>query len=270
MKSANVVFGFSTVNAGQRNVQLDPQMIAVSTPGGFRITGPISKLLSIQHGDYIMFINNLPAIDRAIAERNEVLVNFCEEAGLDFDSPEAIIAIHKEFDKWGIAKGIVEKDAKGNIRTTNERLTKDERMRFVKDHFEEMLEAALNQDDDELKAALNREDATIEEKMNILCPFVKGREIPKYRGSKAASPTSVTGIGTNLNFTDSNVWAQLKHDLGDVASNINRIFDIDVTSVEKMFIFDGFEDVEVNVCILGDYTDKAPCRAGQANNEYEE
>lgn len=109
MKSVNVKFGFSAVNAGQRNVNYDPQVIAVSTPGGFRITSPVSKILNVQHGDYIMFINNIPGIDQAIVERNEALVEFCDENGIDFDSPEAAIAIHKEFDKWGIAKGIVEK-----------------------------------------------------------------------------------------------------------------------------------------------------------------
>lgn len=267
MKSVNVSFGFSAVNAGQRNVNHDPQVIAVSTPGGFRITAPVSKILNVQHGDYIMFINNLQGIDQAIAERNEVLIQFCEEAGIDFDSPEAVIAIHKEFDKWGIAKGIVEKDSKGNVRTTNERLTKEERMKFVKENFEAMLEAALQQDDDELKAALNREDATEEEKMNILCPFVKGRELPKYRGSKVASPTEVTGVGVNLNFTDTNVWNQLKYDLGEEADKFNRVFDADVTKVEQMFIFDGFEDVKVNVVILGDYTDKKPARISKGADE---
>lgn len=267
MKSVNVKFGFSAVNAGQRNVNYDPQVIAVSTPGGFRITSPVSKILNVQHGDYIMFINNIPGIDQAIAERNEALVEFCDENGIDFDSQEAAIAIHKEFDKWGIAKGIVEKDAKGNVRTTNERLTKDERMKFVKENLEEMLEAAMAQNDDELKAALSREDATLEEKMNILCPFVKGREIPKYRGSKVASPSEVTGAGVNLTFTDTNVWNQLKYDLGDNANKINRIFDADVTTVEQIFVFDGYEDVKVNVVMMGEYTDKAPARIGTANEE---
>ena len=247
MKSVNVKFGFSSVNAGQRNVNYDPQVIAVSTPGGFRITSPVSKILNVQHGDYIMFINNIPGIDQAIAERNEALVEFCDENGIDFDSPEAAIAIHKEFDKWGIAKGIVEK--------------------FVKENLEEMLEAAMAQDDDELKAALSREDATLEEKMNILCPFVKGREIPKYRGSKVASPSEVTGAGVNLTFTDTNVWNQLKYDLGDSANKINRIFNADVTTVEQIFVFDGYEDVKVNVVMMGEYTDKAPARIGTANEE---
>lgn len=87
MKSVNVKFGFSAVNAGQRNVNYDPQVIAVSTPGGFRMTSPVSKILNVQHGDYIMFINNIPGIDQAIAERNEALVEFCDENGIDFDSP---------------------------------------------------------------------------------------------------------------------------------------------------------------------------------------
>ena len=140
-------------------------------------------------------------------------------------------------------------------------------MKFVKENLEEMLEAAMAQDDNELKAALSREDATLEEKMNILCPFVKGREIPKYRGSKVASPSEVTGAGVNLTFTDTNVWNQLKYDLGDNANKINRIFDADVTTVEQIFVFDGYEDVKVNVVMMGEYTDKAPARIGTANEE---
>ena len=49
-------FGFSAVNAGQRNVAVDPQIIATSTLGAFRLTAPVTKVLGIQPGDYVMFV----------------------------------------------------------------------------------------------------------------------------------------------------------------------------------------------------------------------
>ena len=91
-------FGFSAVNAGQRNVSVEPQVIAVSTEGNFRITPPVSRVLGIGHGDYVMFLNNVDNIDAAIAAKDAQVVAFCKEQGLEVGSPEAAIAIHKAFD----------------------------------------------------------------------------------------------------------------------------------------------------------------------------
>ena len=52
-------FGFSVVNAGQRNVSVNPQLIVTTTNGGFRVTAPLSKALGLKHGTYVMFINNI-------------------------------------------------------------------------------------------------------------------------------------------------------------------------------------------------------------------
>ena len=54
MKTVNgMSFGFSAVNAGQRNVAVEPQLIAVSTEGNFRMTPPVSRALGLSSGDYI-------------------------------------------------------------------------------------------------------------------------------------------------------------------------------------------------------------------------
>ena len=153
MKTGNLKgmsFGFSAVNVGQRNVNVEPQVIATSTEGGFRITPPVSKALNVGHGENIMFITNVDNIDAAIASRNEELVAFCEEQGLEFGTPEATIAIHKEFDLWGIAKGIQEFDPKGNAKYVQERLSKKDKINFVNANFEAMLE--------ELEAMDTKED----------------------------------------------------------------------------------------------------------------
>ena len=269
MKTGNVKamgFGFGVVNAGQRNVTVEPQFIAVSTEGNFRITPPVSKVLGVGHGDYIMFLNNVDNIDAAIASKADVIVEFCEANGLELGTPEAAIAIHKEFDMWAIAKGIIEYDTKGNVKTTTERLTKNDKVKYVSQHFEEMLAAAAEQADDETKEALSRDGITKEEQIDILTAFVVARELPKYKGSKVANPAGLTGAGTSLTFTDSNVWKQLKADMGDDAEKLNRVFDVDVENLQDVTLSDGYNEVTVKAIVLGDSVDKEPARIGKGKD----
>ena len=259
-------FGFGVVNAGQRNVTVEPQFIAVSTEGNFRITPPVSKVLGVGHGDYIMFLNNVDNIDAAIASKADVIVEFCEANGLELGTPEAAIAIHKEFDMWAIAKGIIEYDTKGNVKTTTERLTKNDKVKYVSQHFEEMLAAAAEQADDETKEALSRDGITKEEQIDILTAFVVARELPKYKGSKVANPAGLTGAGTSLTFTDSNVWKQLKADMGDDAEKLNRVFDVDVENLQDVTLSDGYNEVTVKAIVLGDSVDKEPARIGKGKD----
>ena len=262
VKSLN--FGFSAVNAGQRNVSVEPQVIAVSTEGNFRMTAPVSRALGIANGEYVMFLSNVDNIDAAIAQKDPQIVKFCKANELELGSAEAAIAIHKEFDAFAIAKGVKEFDTKGNVKSITERLTKNDKLKFVAQNFDEMLEAALTQADDATKDALSRDGVTKEEQMEILTAFVTPRELPKFKGSKVANPAGLTGIGTSLNFTDSNVWKQLKVDLGDDAEKFNRIYDVDVEDLQDVVINDGYKDVTVKAIILGDYTDKEPARIGKS------
>lgn len=270
MKTGNVKamsFGFSAVNAGQRNITVEPQVIATSTEGGFRLTPPVTRALGIGHGDYVMFLSNIDNIEAAIAAKDETIVAFCEENGLELGSPEAAIAIHKEFDMWAIAKGIVEYDTKGNKKVCQERLTKNDKIRFVKQNFEEMLTAAMDSDNVELKDALSREGITKEEQVELLTVGVTPKEVLKYKGSKAANPAGLTGAGTVLNFTDTNVWKQIKMDLGDNDTKVNRIFDVDVEQIQEIAINDGYNNVTVRALTLGEYTDKEPSRLGKNGEE---
>lgn len=266
MKTSNVKgmsFGFSAVNAGQRNVVVEPQIIAVSTEGSFRMTPPVSRALGIGHGDYAAFANNIAEIDMAIANNNPDLVAFCEEHGLAWGSTEASVAIHKEFDMWAVYKGIVEKDGKGLVKMTTERLSKQDKIRFASANFDVMLESALANADDEVKEALTREGVTREEQIDVLAAFVKPRELKKYSGSKVANPAKLVGKGTVVTFTDTNVWNQIKHDLGDTATTVNRAFDIDVENLIDLEINNGYEVVAVKAVLLGAYTDEKPARAGE-------
>lgn len=270
MKTSNVKamgFGFSAVNAGQRNVSVEPQVIAVSTEGNFRITPVVSRVLGVGHGDYVMFLSNVANIDAAITNKADEVVAFCKANGLELGSPEAAIALHKEFDMWAIAKGIIEYDTKGNQKTTSERLTKNDKVKFVSQNFETMLEQAMEQADDETKDALSRDGITKEEQIDILSDFVTPRELPKYKGSKAANPAGLTGAGTSLTFTDSNVWKQLKADMGDDATKFNRVFDVDVENLQDIVLSDGYKDVTVKALILGESVDKEPARIGKGGEE---
>lgn len=270
MKTSNqkgMMFGFSAVNAGQRNVNLEPQVIAVSTEGNFRITPPVSRILGIAHGEYVMFLSNIDKLDEAITNKAQEVIAFCEENGLELGSPEAAIALHKEFDMWAIAKGVMEFDIKGNAKTTTERLTKNDKVKFVSQNFDSMLEQAMEQADEETKDALSRDGITKEEQIDILSTFVKPRELPKYRGSKAANPAGLTGAGVSLTFTDSNVWKQLKADMGDEATKLNRVFDVDIENLQEVAMSDGYKEVSIKALVLGDYTDKEPSRVGGKNEE---
>lgn len=265
--TSKLSFGFATVNAGQRAVNHEPQLIAVSTDGAFRITPPVSSALGLAHGDHIMFVNNLPLIDNAIRLKDPAIVEFCEANGLDITDPAASIAIHRAFDAWGIAKGLKEYDPKGNVKTGPERLTKNDRERYVKQNFAAMLEAALASGNEELVAALSRDGITEAEQIEVLIPFVQPKEVEKYQGSKAANTAGMTGTGVSLSFTDSNVWAQLKLDLKENASKLNRVYDIDLDSIQKVSISNGYQEVECNVLMLGAHTDVKPAGVGTKKEE---
>lgn len=260
----NLNFGFSAVNAGQRSVSVEPHVIATSIEGGFRMTAPVSRALGIANGEYVMFLSNVANIDAAIAQKDQQIVDFCKANELELGSAEAAIAIHKEFDAFAIAKGIKEFDAKGNVRSIAERLSKSDKLKFVAQKFDEMFEAALAQADDATKDALSRDGVTKEEQMEILTAFVTPRELPKFKGSKVYNPAGLTGIGTSLNFTDSNVWKQLKVDLSDDAGKFNRIYDVDVDNLQDVIINDGYKDITIKAVILGDYVDKEPSRIGRS------
>ena len=95
---------------------------------------------------------------------------------------------------------------------------------FIEKHKAEILEAGREElaarvgntdaSDDELIAAIDFENDDI---------FPK---VPGFTGSKTASTSNATGVGLQLGFTDSNVWNALKKDLGDEATNKNRIFKV--------------------------------------------
>jgi hypothetical protein len=262
--SKGISFGFSSVHAGQRNVSVEPQLIATSTDGGFRLTAPVTAALGIASGNYVQFVSNVTEIDNAIREKQADVVAFCEENGLDITSPEAYAAIHKEFDMWGIAKGFKEYDPKGNVRMTTERLTMADKVRFAKANYKEMYAAAMESGNEEIIAALTRDGITEEEQYEVLAAGVQPREVEKYRGSRAANIGGITTPGVPVTFSDTAIWNRLKGDLKEKINAVNRIFELNLDEVHTIELNNGFESVPTKVLILGEYTDKEPARRGEA------
>lgn len=253
-------FGMGVVNAGQRAVSEEPELVVCSTSGGFRASAAVTRALGVGHGEYIMFIQNVDNISTMIASKAEEFVAFAQEQGLDVDSAEAAAAFHAEFDIWGIAKGIPLYDKNGNPQMIRERMTNADKAKYLENHFEEVLNGALENGDEEIKAALTAEGVDEIEQKRYLMNVIQGDEVQKYQGSKCANTSAMLGAGTILNFTDSNVWMRLKAGMGDDATKKNRIYSVDLEELQTITVFDGKKDVTVKVAILGEYKDAEPIR----------
>lgn len=257
-------FGMSVVNAGQRAVSEEPELVATSTSGGFRISSSVSRAMGVGSGDYIMFIKNVDEVQEAINNQIPEFVAFCEEAGLDIMSAEAAAAFHKEFDMWAIAKGNQCFDKHGNPLKIKERMTTKDKKAILENRYEEILEAALNSGNEELVASLSIEGMTDNDKKEVLMATMSGDSVDKYNGSKCANTSGLKGAGTILNFTDSNVWMRLKADLGENAEKLNRKFSIDLENSIPVQVDNGKEVITVKAFVLGEYKDEAPARNKKA------
>ena len=67
-------FGMSVVNAGQRAVSEEPELVATSTNGGFRVSSSVTRAMGVGHGEYIMFIKNVDEVQEAINAQVEEFV----------------------------------------------------------------------------------------------------------------------------------------------------------------------------------------------------
>lgn len=211
-------FSFAVVNAGQRNVEVHSQLVACSTKGGFRLSGPACKVLGVKPSDYVMFLHD-------------------EENGV-----------------WAIANGIALKKSDGTPLTCTPREAKA----IVTANFESALEQALASSDEKLVAALTAAESD-DEKIELLA---KCMTTQKWQGSKTANPSGAIGVGAPVNFTDSNVWNQLKKDL-DAPETINRTWDLPEDDVQEIEVSNGFETITVKALIFADdYKDSTPARRG--------
>lgn len=250
-------FGLTAVVSGQKSsiVNAEPTLTANSTTGKFTITPPVSKALGIASGEYIQFYNNIPSVEAAIVDRNEDLVAWCQEQGLDIESYEGQQAIMKEFASWYIGKGVQQFDSKGNPKMISERFSKDDKEKFLKDNIEAIVEANR----EALIERVGNPDATFEElAASVTVDDIESPKTEAYSGSKAVNVSGLTGIGVQLTFTDSSIWAKIKEDLGDNKDKMNRVFNVLLDSPATVECNNGKETVQVRVLPLEFAEDVAP------------
>lgn len=247
-------FGISVVVNGQKSsvVNARPTLSVKSTLGKFEITSPVSKKLGIAPGENVMFLNNFGGITDAIATQNPELVQYAEENGIDLTTREGQDAILATFGKWYIAKGVAKFSKNGTPATTVVRETKEAKQARLEANKVEYAKAMH----DVLAAQYG--DLSDEELAEyITVDIMPSIEVQDFTGSKTATTSNATGVGCQLNFTDSNIWNTLKEDLEDKGS-VNRVFDVDLEASEVYEISNGFENVPVVVYPISNPTDVAP------------
>lgn len=256
MKLGNKIqFGVVAVQAGQKSstVNATPQLVANSTSGKFAVTSPVSKALGVAVGENIMFLNNIAGVEAAIQQRVADIVAYAEENGIDLNTREGEEAILATFTQWFIAKGVKLYDSKGNPVMGTERYTKEDKQAYLNAHAMEMVEA--NRD------ALVAEFGELSDEELAAKITVDMVEAPKYHqcsGSKTATTGSATGIGCQLNFTDTAIWGALKADLGDMATKKNRVYNVNLDDATEVDFNNGKENVKITIFPIEFFEDVDP------------
>ena len=264
MKLGNVSFGLgslSVVNSGAKVVaNVAPQLIALSTKGGFAITPAVSKALVLSTGDNIMFVNNLAWAENAIATRDEEVVKLAEENNLDLDNEVDAKTLLNAITRWFIGKAYAKKTKTGKDVMSPVRLSAEEKAELLKSQLPDIVannrEALIEQ----FGLASDASDEEIASHVTI--DNIDTPEAPAYVGAKLASNGNVPGVGLKLSFSDTSTWEQMKSDLEDKTA-VKRVFDIDLKDSVVVKLNNGYEDVDVTLYPVGDYTDEKPVRVGK-------
>lgn len=265
MKLGNVSFGLDSLNVVASGVKTstvsnEPQLVALSTKGGFAITPAVSKALNLASGDNIMFVNNSSWAENEVAQRTDQVVAIAQENGLDLDNPVDAQAIVTALTKWFIGKAYAKKTKTGKDVMSPVRLSAEEKAELLKSQLPDIVannrEALIEQ----FGLASDASDEEIASHVtvdNIATP-----EAPAYVGAKLASNGNVPGIGLKLSFSDTSTWEQMKSDLEDKTA-VKRVFDIDLKGRVVVKLNNGYEDIDVTLYPVGDYTDEKPVRVGK-------
>ena len=250
-----ISFGINAVQAGQKSstVNAAPQLIANSTLGKFVITSPVSKALNIAVGENIMFLNNIAGVEAAVQAKVADVVAYAEENNIDLSTREGEDAVIAALTQWFIAKGVAMYDSKGNAVMATERYTKEDKAKYLADHLDEFVEANR----DALIAQFGEmSDEELASKVTV--DMVASPKVHAYSGSKTATTASATGVGLQLNFTDTAVWGALKADLGDLKEKKNRIFNVDLANAQTVEFNDGYKNVNITILPIDYVEDTDP------------
>ena len=265
MKLGNKIsFGVQAVQAGQKSstVNAAPQLIANSTSGKFVITSPVSKALNVAVGENVMFLNNIQGVEAAIQARVEDVVNYAAEKGIDINTREGEEQLLAAFTQWFIAKGVKQYDSKGNPIMASERYTKYEKAQYLD---ENKMDIVADKRDVLIAQFGEMSDEELAEKLTI--DMIEAPKFHACSGSKTATTASATGVGCQLNFTDTAIWGALKADLGDLATKKNRIFNVLLDEVQKVDFNNGKENVTIDIYPIEFVEDTDPIvRATKAEN----
>lgn len=257
-------FGVNAIQAGQKSstVNAAPQLIANSTYGKFVITSPVSKALGIAVGENVMFFNNISGVEMAIQNRNEDVVRYAEENNIDINTREGEDTLLNIFTQWFIAKGVPLYNSKGEPVLATERFTKEDKAKWLAEHAMEIVEANLE--------ALAEAYGELPKEEYVQYLTIDMVESPKYHacsGSKTATTATATGVGCQLNFTDSSIWTALKADLGDDKEKKNRVFDVDLTEPCEVDFNNGEKVVKVTALPINFAKDTDPIVRGSKDAE---
>ena len=238
-----VSFGFNAVQAGQKSstVNAEPRLIANSTAGKFVITAPVSKAMQVAVGENVMFLNNIANVEAAIAQRVDDIVNWAEENGVDLDTREGQDAALDAFTVWAIAKGVALYDSKGNAVKATERYTKEDKQKYLDAHRAEIVEANR-------EALIEQYGDLSDEELaaNLTIDNIEAPKFHAHSGSKTATTASATGVGCQLNFTDTSIWNTLKADLGDNKEKKNRNYKVLLEEVFEAEVNNGKENITIS------------------------
>jgi hypothetical protein len=255
-----IKFNVNAVLAGQKSSLMNatPQLIAKSTTGQFTITSPVSKALGIAVGENVMFLNNIAGIEAMINARPDELVNYCNANGWDIDTREGQDALIKDQTQWYIAKGVLLFKRNGEPILGTVRVTKEDKIAWI---AENGLEYIQNMDEEakaQFAVSKNLEGANDETLAGALtADDIASPTFHAASGSKTAATAKATGIGLQLNFTDTAIWDSLKADLEDKTS-VNRLFNVKLDEAEEVTYNNGKEDVKVMAYPLEFDSDKEP------------
>lgn len=270
MKLGNKIqFGIVGVQGGQKvaSVAAGPQLIANSTAGKFTITPAVSKALGIAVGENVMFFNNIQPIEQAIVNKADAIVEYAKENNIDIDTHEGQQEILKAFTAWFIAKGELKYKRTGEPIMAAVRMSKDDKVAYLKAHGMELVEANR----EALKERVGNPDATDEELLASISPDEV--ESPKYHlaeGSKTATTSSATGVGLQLNFTDTAIWNLIKEDLGENKTKKNRVFNVLLDEASVVPFDNGYKVVDVKAYPIEFVSDEDPIIRGKEKSEIAE
>ncbi|MBQ3306896.1 MAG: hypothetical protein IJG68_01750 [Bacilli bacterium] len=268
-----IKFGINAVVAGQKTalVNATPQLIVKSTPGQFTITSPVSKALGIAVGENVMFLNNINEVERALQNPSDAIMNYCNANGWDINTRQGQDEFIKDQTIWYIAKGVLLYKSNGEPVLGTVRITKEDKLAYIAEKGLEFIQSLSDEDKAALAAAKNMEDASDEDLAAALtADDIASPTFHSASGSKTSATAKATGVGLQLNFTDSSVWDALKTGLDDKTS-VNRVFDVKLDEAEP---FDyrngkaGDDGIEkIMVYPLSFVEDKAPISRNKKDSD---